>query len=483
MDPAVGDRVEVLRASGSWQPATVTAVTGSTGPDGVWVGAVMAQWGKLQKAVPVPSPFIRAASGLQSTSSVGSQYSEPTESFAAEDDESVIPEAEEKNPSAAVVPLREHLETAKRLQAAEEELRVLRELQQQQQQQQIVPPQSSGAQRTRPTVGDAVRLAPGRHGGECMRHGEVGTIVRDDRDDQPYQVTGPRGESCWCAESDVVFASEVQPVGSVAVRVNDFAEGDEVEVSGFSGDRKAYNGIRGTVISARGDGRVLVRFALLGGTTLAMQPSSLRLRPFPGPAESRYPLGQIVAAGGQNGTRGRVVGYRGALLLCEFAKARPGVFPVRPEDVVPVGEKAHRTHPRRRTRRGLQLHERSPSPPKWSPVRVAPYVQQTLSPTHYRVEALELQRRQGFPKHAATHRPSQTQQPMPPQPQRAAADTISEQSSLPSFGLGVRGQIDISTDSPPPATRVVASPNSNGEPTGMGQPGVFRVKELPGMLR
>eukprot|EP01062_Namystynia_karyoxenos_P063364 TRINITY_DN56160_c0_g1_i1.p1 TRINITY_DN56160_c0_g1~~TRINITY_DN56160_c0_g1_i1.p1 ORF type:complete len:569 (+),score=75.95 TRINITY_DN56160_c0_g1_i1:90-1796(+) len=368
--PAEGDRVEVMRRDGSWQPATVTTVTGDTGADGVWVGAVMAQWGRHQKAVPVPSPFIRPAPGAAYSAAPPASavpwHSDPLGDSPFSSEDEALPRPVATTGVGSVVPISEHLHAVRRLESLEEEVRQLRGMMSPS----AVPPAprssptAGPAESRRLTVGDTVSLAPGRDAGNALAPGESGVIVRDDRDDQPYEVVGPRGASCWCAEDDLVRCSDpapmpsIQPVAtsappSAAPRLSSIPpaadqppssaaatlpldEGAEVAVAGFEGAQRGFNGIRGRVIATRGDGKLLVRFALLGGTTLTMRPQSLSRVGPPGDLERAFPLGCRISAGGPQGTRGRVVGYRGGLLLCEFARVRAGVFPVRPQDAYPL---------------------------------------------------------------------------------------------------------------------------------------------------
>jgi hypothetical protein len=60
----------------------------------------------------------------------------------------------------------------------------------------------------RATVGDRVRLAPGRGDEGPLRVGEDGVIEEDDGSSVPFKVRGPRGGLYWFKESDLVLATE-----------------------------------------------------------------------------------------------------------------------------------------------------------------------------------------------------------------------------------------------------------------------------------
>jgi len=67
-------------------------------------------------------------------------------------------------------------------------------------------PLPAGSRRRRPVVGDVVRLAAGQPNGRVLRAGEPGTVLQDDRSDQPFLVRGPRGDDCWFKETEVELA-------------------------------------------------------------------------------------------------------------------------------------------------------------------------------------------------------------------------------------------------------------------------------------
>ncbi|KAJ9468964.1 flagellar protein essential for flagellar pocket biogenesis [Diplonema papillatum] len=114
-----------------------------------------------------------------------------------------------------------------------------------------------------------------------------------------------------------------------------FHVGAEVEACNFT--KPEFNGLRGRVVSVGQDGKIAVQLLVRGGLHLNMQPSNLRVVHQP----TNPPLGSEVEAVGPalNTTtheivdlrshRGRVVGWRGGCLLCEFPP-RAGIFEVKP---------------------------------------------------------------------------------------------------------------------------------------------------------
>eukprot|EP01062_Namystynia_karyoxenos_P045307 TRINITY_DN33650_c0_g1_i2.p1 TRINITY_DN33650_c0_g1~~TRINITY_DN33650_c0_g1_i2.p1 ORF type:complete len:279 (+),score=28.95 TRINITY_DN33650_c0_g1_i2:187-1023(+) len=110
--------------------------------------------------------------------------------------------------------------------------------------------------------------------------------------------------------------------------------GAEVEVVG-EGAWSESDGLRGTVLGQESPGgRFAVRLALRGGLVVSLPPR--RLAPAGGGVDG-FAVGQCVAPRSPGSReRGRVVGFRRGLLLCEFPGERLGVFPVRPSDVVPL---------------------------------------------------------------------------------------------------------------------------------------------------
>jgi len=70
-----------------------------------------------------------------------------------------------------------------------------------------------GASSRRPTTGDMVVLAPGQGGSGCLRVGEVGTVLQDDHDAQPYKVR----ERPWRAAPPPAAARLTSPPSTPAV--------------------------------------------------------------------------------------------------------------------------------------------------------------------------------------------------------------------------------------------------------------------------
>ena len=137
------------------------------------------------------------------------------------------------------------------------------------------------------------------------------------------------------------------PTPSVRPRIE---IGAEVEACNF-GTNPEFNGLRGRVTSLKDDGKICVEFLLRGGLTLDMMNANVKaVSPATNPA-----LGEAVeATGTANGTasnsqvdlrgkRGKVVGFRNGVVLCEFAP-RPGIFEVSPTQLISVTPFAQQTN-------------------------------------------------------------------------------------------------------------------------------------------
>ena len=117
---------------------------------------------------------------------------------------------------------------------------------------------------------------------------------------------------------------------------NEIQIGSEVEACNFE-MKPEFNGLRGKVAGWR-DGRYTVEFAMRGGQTLEMLASNIRAVP----TSTDPPLGADIEATGPattasgvidvRGMKGRVVGFRSGVLLCEFPP-RAGVFEVKPQHI------------------------------------------------------------------------------------------------------------------------------------------------------
>ena len=55
----------------------------------------------------------------------------------------------------------------------------------------------------------------------CMNEGEEGTVVQDDRDEEPFKVQGPRGDSSWFREEQLARADGARADGSTRPAVGD----------------------------------------------------------------------------------------------------------------------------------------------------------------------------------------------------------------------------------------------------------------------
>jgi hypothetical protein len=56
----------------------------------------------------------------------------------------------------------------------------------------------------RPVVGGLVRRIPGLPGGTVLGDDEAGILITDDGSARPFQVRGPRGDTCWFNEDELV---------------------------------------------------------------------------------------------------------------------------------------------------------------------------------------------------------------------------------------------------------------------------------------
>ena len=55
----------------------------------------------------------------------------------------------------------------------------------------------------------------------CINEGEEGTVVQDDRDEEPFKVQGPRGDSSWFREEQLARADGARADGSTRPAVGD----------------------------------------------------------------------------------------------------------------------------------------------------------------------------------------------------------------------------------------------------------------------
>eukprot|EP01060_Flectonema_neradi_P038108 TRINITY_DN790_c0_g1_i3.p1 TRINITY_DN790_c0_g1~~TRINITY_DN790_c0_g1_i3.p1 ORF type:complete len:743 (+),score=201.42 TRINITY_DN790_c0_g1_i3:3-2231(+) len=124
--------------------------------------------------------------------------------------------------------------------------------------------------------------------------------------------------------------------------------GTEIEACNFE-TKPEFNGLRGKVSAFTDDGRLSVDFYIRGGLTLDMLPGNVKpATPIPSgtPAIGSEVRANVTAKSSGlpqpvdlTGCAGRVVGYRGGVLLCEFPP-KPGIFEIRVSDVVGANQQA-----------------------------------------------------------------------------------------------------------------------------------------------
>ena len=141
-----------------------------------------------------------------------------------------------------------------------------------------------------------------------------------------FFLPSERTEADPRAQADV-HREESPPPPPAALRL---AVGAEVEACNFE-TKPEFNGLRGKVTALKDDGKVAVEFCIRGGLNLDMLPSNIRpVVPATNPAlwqevEAAGPANSVGGIVDLRGEKGRVVGFRGETLLCEFAP-RPGIF-------------------------------------------------------------------------------------------------------------------------------------------------------------
>ena len=125
--------------------------------------------------------------------------------------------------------------------------------------------------------------------------------------------------------------------------------GTEIEACNFE-TKPEFNGLRGTVSAFTEDGRLSVDFYIRGGLTLDMLPGNVKpATPIPSgtPAVGSEVRANVTAKSSGlpqpvdlTGSIGRVVGYRGGVLLCEF-QPKPGIFEIRVSDIIGLAGQGH----------------------------------------------------------------------------------------------------------------------------------------------
>lgn len=68
-------------------------------------------------------------------------------------------------------------------------------------------PQAGPGNYRRPEVGEVVRLAKNAREDGSIRQGQMGTIIADEKDSQPFQVKNKGGVTFWYAETEVIVVS------------------------------------------------------------------------------------------------------------------------------------------------------------------------------------------------------------------------------------------------------------------------------------
>ncbi|KAJ9436542.1 hypothetical protein DIPPA_24158, partial [Diplonema papillatum] len=295
----IGDTVEVLRGSGSWQPAIVVTSTPRE---------VLVQWGGWKKVIQLPSKFVR--------------------------------------PSVTPLPSRE--EDGRHHSAAGHPA-------QQQRLQRPKPPENRcGSCRASdvtlwPCTGcyaaaycgeDCQQKAWPQHRFVCeQKHTAPAPEPRSaspaasPRTGYPASPEQERREASMLQE---VYHHRYSPATALRYAAAEDTTADlldefphlvpdaAVEACQYTDDRAHFNGLHGIVVGYRDNAKVLVQFFLRNGVILAISPYHLRPALLPSPA---FPLGCTIAAGTVAGRQGSVVGYRGSLLLVEFDGTHKGVFP------------------------------------------------------------------------------------------------------------------------------------------------------------